>query len=212
MTRVLLLIVGLLLSFGLRVWLVATPVIPNRQPFASFPYHLGQWELAYQGSIPTRLEPVLGADDYTVRLYRNPGGESAELFAAYYDVQHAGEAMHSPKNCLGGAGWEPIQSGRVRLGVDATGQPAVVNSFVIEKDGQRSVVLYWYQVQGRVIASEYWIRAYSVWAAVRNRRRDGALVRVSVPISAGSDGTKELNTAVDLARTSLLYLRPFLPA
>jgi EpsI family protein len=212
MNRVVLLMAGLLLSFGLRVWLAAAPVVPSRQPFASFPRRLGQWELAYEGSIEARLEPVLGADDYTVRRYRNPAGESAELFTAYYNVQQAGEAMHSPKNCLGGAGWEPIQRGRVRLGVDAAARPAVVNSFIIEKDGERSVVLYWYQVQGRIIASEYWVKAYSVWAAVRNRRRDGAVVRISVPISSGGDGTMELKAALDLARTTLLYLPRFLPA
>jgi EpsI family protein len=212
MTRVLLLTASLFLSLGLRLWLTSAPVIPGRQPLANFPPHIGQWELASEGSISARLEPVLGADDYLLRSYRNPEGETAELFTAYYLVQHAGESMHSPKNCMAGAGWEPIQRGSLPLIVGATGRPALVNSFVIEKDGQRFVLLYWYQVHGRMIASEYWLKAYLVWDAVCNRRRDGAMVRIIVPIRPGSDGASELNTAVDLARTSMLDLPRFLPA
>jgi EpsI family protein len=167
--------------------------------------------LAYEGSISERLEPVLGADDYLVRGYRNSEGETAELFTAYYLVQYAGESMHSPKNCLGGAGWEPIQKGSLSLINGTAGHSSLVNSFVIEKDGQRFVMLYWYQIHGRMIASEYWLKAYLVWDAVCNRRRDGALVRITVPIRPGSDGARELNTALDLARTSVLALPRFLP-
>lgn len=212
MTRVFLVTASLLVSFGLRVWLGATPVIPSFQPLADFPRQIGQWELAYQESIPARLESVLDADEYIVRSYRNPAGESAQLFTAYYKVQNAGEAMHSPKHCLPGAGWEPIQRGRLQLGVDAAGRPMSVNSYVIEKDGQRSVMLYWYQAQGRIIASEYWVKIYLVWDALRTRRRDGAIVRILVPISPGSDGAQELKAAADLARTSMHYLPRFLPA
>jgi EpsI family protein len=212
MTRVLPLTVSLLLSFGLRLWLNSAPVIPDRQPLANFPRHLGQWELANDGSISERLEPVLGADEYILRDYRNPHGETAELFTAYYLVQQAGESMHSPKNCMAGAGWEPIQNGSLSLVTGVAGRPAMVNSFIIAKDGQRFVMLYWYQVQGRMIASEYWLKVYLIWDAVCKRRRDGAVVRIIVPVGPGSDGGRELSTALDLARTSMLYLPPFLPA
>ena len=145
MARTLILIVSLLLSFVLRVWLAATPIVPVRQPLADFPHHLGQWELAQEGSISARLEPVLGADDYLLRSYRNPSGQVAEFFTAYYKEQKAGENMHSPKNCLSGAAWEPLHRGRVTLGADGAARPASVNSFVIEREGQRYVMLYWFQ-------------------------------------------------------------------
>jgi EpsI family protein len=212
MTRVFPLTASLLLSFGLRLWLTSTPVIPARQPLGEFPRHLGKWEFASEGSISARLEPVLGADDYLLRSYRGPSGETAELFTAYYAVQYAGESMHSPKNCLAGAGWEPIQKGSLALTVSGASQAAAVNSYIIERDGQRFVMLYWYQIHGRMIASEYRLKAYLVWDAVCKRRRDGAVVRITVPIRPGSNGEEELNTAVDLWRTSMLYLPRFIPS
>ena len=44
------------------------------------------------------------------------------------------------------------------------------------------MVLYWYQSHGRVVASEYWGRIYTVTDAIRYNRTDAALVRVIVPI------------------------------
>jgi EpsI family protein len=212
MTRVLHLTAILLLSLALRLWLAATPVVPARQPLAAFPRHLGQWELASEGSISARLEPVLGADDYIVRSYRSRAGEIAEIFAAYYAVQYAGESMHSPKNCMGGAGWEPIQKGRLALTANGASRAAAASSYIIQRDGQRFVMLYWYQIHGRMIPSEYWLKAYLVWDTICTRRRDGAEVRITVPIRPGSDGEEELDTAVDLARTSVLYLPRFIPS
>jgi EpsI family protein len=211
-TRVLPLTAILFSSLGLRLWLTSTPVIPARQPLAEFPRHLGQWELASEGSISGRLQPVLGADDYVLRSYRSPSGEIAELFTAYYAVQDPGESMHSPKNCMAGAGWEPIQKGSLALTVSGAGRAAAVNSYVVERDGQRFVMLYWYQVHGRMIASEYLLKAYLVWDAVCKRRRDGAVVLIAVPIRPGSDGKEELDAAMDLGRTSMRYLPRFIPS
>src|SRR6185312_3812618 len=101
-----------------------------------------------------------------------------------------GESMHSPKNCLPGAGWEPIQSDLVPL--PAAGPGVEVNRYVVEKEGDRDLVLYWYQAQGRIIAREYWGKLYLVWDAMRQGRRDGAIVRVLVPM--GTHETVEAAT------------------
>ncbi len=209
--RVLTLTAIVLLSFGLRVWLAAAPVIPNRQQLADFPRQLGNWQMVAEGSVPDRLESVFGADDYILRAYRDEGGQNADLLIAYYSLQQAEHGPHSPKNCLPGSGWQPVQNNRVQLGVDAGGRPQWVNRYMVEKDGQLDVVLYWYQQHGRMIASEYWGKVYFIWDALRTRRRDGALVRVTVPIRQGSDGGAESDAALDLARASLPELPSFLP-
>jgi EpsI family protein len=47
------------------------------------------------------------------------------------------------------------------------------------------VVLYWYQSGHRVVAGDYWAKAYKFIDAVRLNRTDGALLRIIAPI----DGT-----------------------
>jgi len=212
MTRRLLLVTGvLILSCGLRVWLGAAATIPAHEPLADFPSQLGKWKTANEGALSGSLLSVLLADDYILRRYRDPAGQSADLFIAYYRTERAGENMHSPKNCMPGSGWEPIETDRLSLGTDEAGQPLWVNRYVVEKDGQRELVLYWYQAHGRVIASEYWGKIYLVWDSLRSRRRDGALVRISLPIPQADDSAAASNAALDLARTALPYLPRFLP-
>jgi EpsI family protein len=201
----------LLITFGLRVWLTATPAVPLRRPLAELPHQLGSWELVQTESFDESTLGVLKADDYLGRLYRNPTGRYADLFIAYYRAQQAGESMHSPKHCLPGSGWEPLQTDRILLGMDSSGTPIRINRWVIEKDGQRELVLYWYQEHGRVIASEYWGKIYMIWDTLRSGRRDGAIVRIIVPMSDRSDNAAALEAALDLARSSMPKLPDFLP-
>ncbi len=60
-----------------------------------------------------------------------------------------------------------------------------VNRVVIQKGLDRSLVLYWYQTHGRVVASEYWGKVYTVLDAIRYNRTDAALVRVIAPVGEG---------------------------
>lgn len=200
----------LLLTFGLRVWLSASPVAPVRQPLADFPRQLGNWQMTRCETIDDDTLGILKADDYLQCLYHNSNGQLASIFVAYYRAQQAGENMHSPKNCLPGSGWEPVENDRLLIGTDSAGRPIQVNRYVVEKDGQRDLVLYWYQEHGRVIASEYWGKLYMIWDTIRSGRRDGAIVRVTVPMLGKGDGSA-VNAALDLVRTSTPILPRFLP-
>jgi len=123
---------------------------------------------------------VLAADDYMVRTYSS-GTSSAGLFVGYYASQREGDTMHSPLNCLPGSGWEPLKRQRVPIDVSAA-QPIFVNQLLIQNGLDRQAVVYWYQSHGRVVASEYWGRAYLALDALRLNRTDGAIVRVVVPV------------------------------
>ncbi len=202
----LLLTILLLATFGVRARLGASPVVPLREPLSQFPNQVGRWGLESQPALTPDVIGVLKADDYMIRNYGTAQGEQAQLFVAYYRSQHAGESMHSPKNCLPGSGWEPIQSDYIHL---AAGPE--INRYVVENEGDRDLVLYWYQAQGRIIASEYWGKFYLVWDAMREGRRDGAIVRVLVPMAPHETVAAATQEALSLANPSLPLLRHFLP-
>lgn len=209
--RALIVIMVLLLTIVLREWLAAAPVVPLRQPLAGFPALFGDWRLMRDQKIDSDTLGVLKADDYLLRTYSNSKGQFASLFIAYYRAQHAGESMHSPKNCMPGSGWAPIENDRLVLGKDGAGRLLRVNHYVIERNGQRDAVLYWYEAQGRVIASEYWGKVYMVWDSLRSGRRDGAIVRVTVPVPEGNTARQASDEALDLAQACFPYLGRFLP-
>ncbi len=187
-----------------------------RTPLDTFPLQVAGWEGRPTERFDQRILTVLGVDEYVNRSYRAPDGTALGLYVGYYRSQREGDTMHSPLNCLPGAGWQPVKQERttiaVATGIDAaTGQPSgrreiLVNRFVIEKGLDRQVVVYWYQSHGRVVASEYWGKVYTVVDAIRTNRTDAALVRVVCPVSSGDEAGVE---RAERAATS--FVQAFFP-
>lgn len=163
------------------------PTLP-RQSFATFPMQLGGWQGQSADRFDQRVLTVLGVDEYLNRLYSAPGEHTVGLYIGFYQSQRQGDTMHSPLNCLPGAGWEPVARGELPLTVKTSIEPGApnrtisVNRIVIEKGLDRQLVLYWYQSHGRVVANEYWGKVYTVLDAIRLNRTDAAMVRVICPL------------------------------
>ena len=81
-----------------------------------------------------------------------------------------------------------------------------VNRVWIERGLDRQLFYYWYQSQGRVVASEYWGRIYTVVDAIRLNRTEAALVRVLAPVA--SRDTEEVAAADKAARAFVQVLFP----
>jgi len=201
----------LALTFGVRLWVSAAPVVPARRMLAEFPKQISGWDQIREDVLTDEVGGVLKADDYTLRSYRRTDGARVDLFVAYYKVQKAGESMHSPRNCLPGWGYAILKNDEIELGHNAAGKPAMINRYIVEKNGQQSLVLYWYQENGRVIANEYWGKIYLVWDALRTGRRDGAIVRFVAPLQKGQDLNSAMLPALELARGVAPKLPRFLP-
>jgi len=205
---------------GISVYLAQTSkaeVLPRREPLASLPMSLGGWTGHRDADLTPETLAVLGADDYIVRTYvqdRLPLG----LYVGYYASQRQGDTIHSPLNCLPGAGWQPVDVGRAAIAVkgapgapDAT-TPIEVNRVIIEKGLDRQLVLYWYQSQRRIVAGEYRAKIFTVLDAVRYNRTDAAMVRVVVPIAEGDvEGGEAQRKATEFVQTLFPLLGPHLP-
>jgi EpsI family protein len=192
--------------------------VPLRLPLAELPMQLGEWTGSAAQDFDNEVLEVLGVDDYVTRVY-SAGGDAAAsapvpyrmgLYIGYYRSQRQGDTIHSPMNCLPGAGWQPIDVSA--LVVNETGARSEVNRVVIQKGEHRQVVLYWYQGRGRIVADEYASRAYLVWDAATRNRSDGALVRVISPVlSAEHDYLAAERRAVAFVRLLSPHLKRFLP-
>jgi EpsI family protein len=158
------------------------PVIPH-QPLRSLPYTMGNWK-GQEQPLPERIVQAAGVSDYTNRVYVQSPDPPVLLYIGYYASQRTGDTIHSPKNCLPGAGWNPISAGYATIPL-TTARQIVVNDYIIQKDLNKQMVLYWYQGRGRVIASEYAGKFWMVTDAVSRNRTDGALVRLITPMNDG---------------------------
>jgi EpsI family protein len=125
---------------------------------------------------------ALKCDAYLSRVYRKSGID-ADLFIAYYAQQRSGESMHSPKHCLPGAGWEIWDYASTN--VAAGGRDFKINKYSISHDGDRRLVLYWYQSKTRIIASEYLGKILLARDALLRNSTAGSIVRIIVPDRPG---------------------------
>lgn len=186
--------------------------IPAAHPLEFFARDFAGWQMLQEGVVDKETQAVLRADDILNRSYGNASRPvPALLFVAYFKTQRTGQTPHSPKNCLPGAGWEPISDSRLEVPVAAEPGRIRINRYVVERGDAKSVVLYWYQARHRVIASEYASKFWLVLDSIRYHRSDLALVRVVVPVAQGDE---QLATAVGVEFVQAVYplLHAYLPA
>jgi len=167
---------------------------PPARPMNEFPREIGSYKTVAEVPFDQNTLQVLGVTDYLNRGYFSPSEGELGLYIGYFRTQRTGAAIHSPKNCLPGAGWQPSVSQIDQLSLD-DGRKVPVNLYVIRKGLDEEIVVYWYQSHGRVVASEYWGKFYMVYDAMRLNRTDAALVRITAPVRNGDE---------DSARTQAL--------
>jgi EpsI family protein len=183
---------------------------PIRSPLAGLPFEVGGWRGRALAPFTEEVLAQLRVDDYTTRQYVHDG-QAIGLYVGYHATQRQGASIHSPLNCLPGAGWLPVNQDRTRIRVrDAHGaeREIDVNRVVIQKGVERQLVVYWYQSHGRIVASEYWGKVYSVLDSIRYNRSDAALVRVMAPIAG--DGRADLEASEQAVSSFVVDLFPLL--
>jgi EpsI family protein len=185
-----------------------------RTQFSAFPMNIGTWKAVVDPPMEKEILAVLGVDDYLSRAYYKPNVAGVGLYMGYYGSQRQGDTIHSPQNCLPGAGWEPVSEGRLQMSnVDGAGRDITINRYVIQKGLDQNVVLYWYHGRGRVVANEYLSRALLIRDALVTNRTNGSLVRVIVPVlrrDAGNQAPAE-GLAQEFIRAMFPSLDSYMP-
>ncbi|HET8547475.1 MAG TPA: EpsI family protein [Bryobacteraceae bacterium] len=184
--------------------------IPAKRPLAELPKQVADWDMVEEYPVEEAVQEVLKADETLSRSYRADGRLPVHLWIAYFKTQRAGQAPHSPKNCLPGNGWVPSINQVMHIPI-AGRAPIEVNRYVISRGDAKSVVLYWYQSRDRAIASEYKAKFYVVADAVRYNRSDTALIRVMVPVLDNNEDAAT-QTGTDFIQKFFSPVRQHLPA
>lgn len=213
-------VVVLLMSFTALVLHVRGDVdrVPASRPLSEMPEALGT-RTGTDIPIDEETLAVLGKGDFLNRVYMPTlntsnaiGGEKAQigLYIAYFPTQRTGQSIHSPQNCLPGAGWT-FQSSGVTAFTDSTGKEYTVGEYLITNGTATEEALYWYQLHGDSIASDYKAKIYTLADSIRYGRTDEALVRIMTPVSAGEDRAEAHDRVVTFAKQITPLLSAYVP-
>lgn len=209
--RRLLTLTVLLVSTAAYLAAAARPeTLPPRQPLHALPGSISGFAGEELAPMNVDILRELGADDLLNRVYRSAGGAEIGLYIGYYASQRQGDAIHSPMNCMPGSGWQPLDTDHHTF--TAGGDTLTVNRVRIGRGDRQQLVLYWYQGRGRVVASEYTSKLFTVWDSATRHRTDGALVRVLTPMGPADTPATATARAVEFARALYPTLAGFLPA
>jgi EpsI family protein len=209
---VLVLLLATLITLHLRG---DTDRVPPSESLTLLPEHLdGYTGQDFELSQDTLA--VLGDGHFLNRVYSatNAAGQPARtpvsLFIGYFPTQRTGQSIHSPQNCLPGAGWSFLSSRVITLD-GADGRPNTVGEYLISDGTTRQVVLYWYLAHGRSIANDYVAKAYMMLDALRWNRTDGALIRVVTPVGQTEPLAAAQQRAIEFASRLTPVLPRFIP-
>jgi EpsI family protein len=169
----------------------AGEAVPIRRSLNTFPATLGGWHERTGTILSVEILEKLRLTDYVMRDYVDEAGRELNLYIGYWDTQRKGAMIHSPKNCFPGIGWEPVEASLVTVPLRPPHAPIIVNRYLVQKDREQQVVLYWYHSRGQAIAGEIPAKIEMVKSALVRNRTDGAIVRVMSPVSGGIKETSD---------------------
>lgn len=200
----------LLLGASLNYYFSKPDISLPRKNLSDFPKQLGDWTAVSEHAIDGRSMEILQVDDYFMRSYRNSKGEIIGLYIGYFKSQREGKGIHSPRQCLPGAGWVPVNISVYSLPVSGHNPETVpVNQFVMGKGLDRQLFLFWYHGRGRIYASEYWNKIYLIWDGLTKKRTDGALIRVNNMMTGDPDRALKIQT--DFIHLFYPLLKEYIP-
>ncbi len=184
--------------------------VAPRRPLSEFPNRIADWE-GRQDRFDQQIYDVLGVDDSYLANYLAPEGRPVQLYIGYYQSQREGDIIHSPKNCMPGAGWKIVETKLHEFVPEGALEPAKVIQLTLENGGRKQAMLYWFQSRGRIISSEYWQKIYLVIDSVFRGRTDGSFVRLITPVSEKGE-TEAFQDLTEFASHLMPILEEFIPS
>ncbi len=148
--------------------------------FDQLPVQLGDWRGA-----KTELDPEIavatGAELNRIvdREYRDDRGHAVSMHTAMFKDLAAG-VYHAPFNCYRSKGWQKMKDTTANLVID-DGLTIPVSLTTWDKDGERALVVFWYQL-GEHVLFERWDLGTKVRWAMRGQPKWPALIKVMLQI------------------------------
>ena len=177
-----------------------------RKSFYNFPLVIGNWT-GTRSSLPAMELETLNLTDHFVGNYSYPTNDDfapINLYIAYYDKQTQENSIHSPQICLPGGGWVITSHEIHDVG------PLKVNKEIMQKDGQKLLVYYWFREAGYDAATNWEIKKLLLVNSLTHGRTDGSLIRLTAPVTDSNLNDVE-NQMDDFLKNLLPRLEEYLP-
>ncbi|HBG07895.1 MAG: EpsI family protein [Geobacteraceae bacterium GWC2_58_44] len=177
------------LLLAVTAFLVATPSGPGvaispKKPLQQVFSRFGQWQSSRDFPMDARVVEALDLDDFLFRCYQRDKVNVNLYIGSYHSAKKVG-AAHDPLVCFQGQGWKINQrdSGSYSL----ARHPELTISYsamLAERQGEREVVVYWFQANAKANASTQSQKVAMVLDKISGKDEYNAFVRLSAPVGS----------------------------
>ena len=180
------------------------PAVRLNRDLRALPSHIAGWAADSTSDWSSGFR-VPGADNELVRAYRHSSGSTLRLYVGYHQYQTQGKELVDGRS----AAVTGIVS-TIRL--PAASRTIELNQWMPPTSRARTGMLFWYDVNGRILTNLYQAKAYTIWDAVTRRRTNAAIVAIEWEARSGDDFARAQEDALRFADAVVPVLRDFLPS
>jgi len=182
-----LIIIFLVLAIAYLKVFTTIEAVPLPGDIGNMPRQIGSFTMTASEDLPENVLKELGVSSYINRDYRDSDGYQVSLYLGYYEEQREGAMIHSPKHCMPGSGWNPVETSVVSISIADSNKSYKINRILFQKGMDKLLMHYWYQGRNRIVANEYLDRFFLVLDSLFRHRSEGALIRVIGPMDPVSN-------------------------
>ena len=193
---------------ALYVYTRSEAAVPTNKPLDQFPQRVGHWVMTGQARFDEQVLKILKPSDYLSRTYQDQNGNTLSLYIGFHNGGPDSGPIHSPKQCLPGSGWNR-QEEKVRS-VSIADQKIPYVSAIYQKDVERQLFLYWFQVREDILTNEYALKLAMAKNSFLSNRKDSAFIRIGLSINE-SDEQSVINTGEQFIRDFFPLIKSYLP-
>jgi EpsI family protein len=173
----------LILALGIHMRVYPTSeALRDRKQLSAFPRIIGKWKMIDERPLGQDILDILKVDDYLMRDYSDGSGVMLSLYIGYYATHRRSAEIHTPENCQAGGGWEILSEQEKTVSIPGRQEPIRFIEALYEKDGDKMIFIYWYNVNGRFLTSFFEYKMNVILNSLLYHRSDASFVRIAVPV------------------------------
>ena len=195
---------GILLMTGSYVNFHHPSPVQLKMDIKRFPYEIGEWK-GTEDRPDYGVFKTPGVDHELARVYRTTHGSEVKLYIGYYESQEQGKELVNWKS-------EEFHRGASKVAITLNMNESIAVNKLIKAEGERKrIILFWYDLNGRIVTDRYTAKIYTTGDALLKGRTNGAVIMVSSDFEGAEDRQQMPKATEQFIQRVMPLVRDYLP-
>jgi EpsI family protein len=201
-------LITVIISFAIiggLIFIYAPKAISLKTPLNNIPLIIGgEWRSEDVNKFKNSFD-IEGADYELSRIYRNSLGREIDLYIGYYEAQKEDKKFIYYK-------LQKLYDNSKEIKIPVSGHNLIrINKAVQRNLENDTVVLYWYDINGKNVADRYEAKLITTLDGLVHRRTNGAIIIISSDLYNSEDLEKVLKDEVQFVQALFPFLSQSIP-